>query len=276
MIQNTTPEFSITINRKEYHFWTAVVKLSDLRISEARQRRFSRKWCDEIKRQFDPRKVRITVAVREDGSLWIVGGQHCKTAAMELGVDEFLVTVVQGYGYEDETELQDGLNRAKKPAPADLTKNRYERKDPGLRVAVELIEGEGFVYDRDSRAWNVIRDPAMIEKFIAVFSPAHLKETLRFMRGTWEGEKGCCLAQNIFAIGSLLRDWRTASGSLPYAELQRVVSLIKPVDLGPAAARRPFTVPTRKIEQRGEYIAEYIVEEFNHGRSKNRLTKIRK
>lgn len=270
----STPFFSITHKEVRRDFWIEVVDLRTLQISDYRQRNFGRPWCNEIKEDFDPRKVRITAVRRRDGSLWIIGGQHCRVAAMELGIGHFPITIVEADNLEDEVGLLYGLNQSKPLTPPEKTDQRIGRGDAGARNAVRLLEGFGLIHDRKSRAWNAVKDPAIVERLTNIHGEQHAREVLQFIIAAWSGKSECTSKQNIWAISSLIRNWRTKAGAAPHKELVAVVADIHPKTLATKASRMPYFEKTGCVQKRGGFMARFIVDEFNKNRKSNRLTYI--
>lgn len=268
---DTRPSFEITHEGRTYRCWVMTVAFDLINVSDTRQRHFRRKWCDEIKEKFDPRLVRITAIIRADGTLWLVGGQHCFTAAKELGFKDWLITIVEAENYPEEVDMRTGLNSVRTENPIEKTAARVEKSEAGIMRVISILTDEGFIYEGNSRAWNNIPNPATIEKIIARYGIAHTKDVLRFIRMAWEGKACATQNQNIWAISALLQNWKTAGGKTPTAELLQVVKQIHPEALGRQAARKEYYQNTGCVIKRGSLFARFIAEEFNKNRKANRL-----
>ena len=94
----------------------AWVNVSDLRINPVAQREFSQTWAEKILSQFDPDKLQTPhVNKREDGTLFIVDGQHGSWAYGEFfGPDQKIeVHLYDGLNEQEEADLFLALNNKK-------------------------------------------------------------------------------------------------------------------------------------------------------------------
>lgn len=126
---------------------THVVKCKDLLIDRKYQRMANPKWVNYIVTHWDPRQVRpLTISVREDGSKWIVDGQHTSIAALEVLGDKATLPARLYFrlSLKQEADLFHELNTNTKAVSAnDRMKALYAAGDEKITAYVDALNKSG-------------------------------------------------------------------------------------------------------------------------------------
>lgn len=126
---------------------THVVKCKDLQIDRKYQRMANPKWVNYIVTHWDPRQVRpLTISVREDGSKWIVDGQHTSIAALEVLGDKATLPARLYFrlSLKQEADLFHELNTNTKAVSAnDRMKALYAAGDERITEYVNALNESG-------------------------------------------------------------------------------------------------------------------------------------
>lgn len=133
----------------------------------------------------------ITVSVRDDGSFWIVDGQHRVGAALIAGQTHLEADIREGLTIEEEAKLFDELNNTRSHVTAlDRFKARLVYNDPEALDIKSIVENEfgGVIADSHGRANKHdrrIRAVASLERVYKYEGPNGFREILTIIKGAW-------------------------------------------------------------------------------------------
>ena len=128
----------------------AKVKCSILNLDTSYQRIPDSNDLKKIIKNYDPRQVRkLVLSQREDGSLWVLDGNHTRIATMEvLGNDSMLdAEIYTGLSIEEEADLFYKLNTNSKTVSFnDKLKARYTKKEPLVVAYISALDESLITY----------------------------------------------------------------------------------------------------------------------------------
>lgn len=208
------------------------VSLSSLNVDRAYQRDVSMSLVEQIRTQWDEvASELILVSKREDGTLWIVNGQHRAAAAGLRGDAKIWARVVQGLGPEQEAALRLKTNVRLGDRPLERFRAQLCAGDPESVSIQRIVEGVGSKVNESTSSDEGINAIAAVESIYRVDEGSLLKETLEFLRETF-GEVG-----GKFATSTLMRSvaWFILKHR-DSANMERLGAQLK--GMGPAAFDR--------------------------------------
>lgn len=134
-----------------------------------------------IVRNFDGKALHtIVVSEREDGTYWIVDGQHRVVALIRLGRSSIKCTVHTDLTVTDEAEMYRKINERKMKS-----KNAFAKADlkSGVPYAVEidyLVRKSGFLvdYEKRGRSSNSLKAYESLRRVYDKLGAEHLHDTL--------------------------------------------------------------------------------------------------
>jgi hypothetical protein len=117
-----------------------VLSIDALNIDPDYQRDLRHDLINKIAREYDIVKAGpILVSEREDGSLWVVDGQHRMLGAKQAGETEVFANVVHGLTQEQEAELRLARNDRKPDSLQEKFRTRLVMGDAKAHAIVELV-----------------------------------------------------------------------------------------------------------------------------------------
>lgn len=129
---------------------TENVRCEDLLVDYDLYQRPLESRVNSIAKNWDIRQARpLVLSLREDGSLWVIDGNHTRTAALKVyGEDAELPAIIyDGLTPEDEAELFRVLNtNNKKPTYGDLLKARYAKKEKDVVDYIDSLNASGVAW----------------------------------------------------------------------------------------------------------------------------------
>lgn len=124
------------------------LRVRDLRLDAPYQRRMDQDRAQHIADEYDSNSFMVpVVSRRQDGSLWVMDGQHRITALRLMGWDDQMVLceVREGLTYEEEARLHVRLNRdRKKPTAMSEFNALLEAKDPMCLQVATICSDRGL------------------------------------------------------------------------------------------------------------------------------------
>lgn len=208
------------------------VELDSLNVDRSYQREVSIPMVEQIRNNWDEvASELILVSKREDGSLWIVNGQHRAAAAKLMGQKKIWARVVQGMAAEQEAALRLKTNVRLGDRPLERFRAQLRAGDPESLAIVKILERVGTVVNETPSADSGINAIAAVEGIYRVDEGSRLLETLEFLKATF-GEVG-----GKYATASLMRGvaWFLIKHS-DEANLERAQNQLR--GIGPAAFDR--------------------------------------
>jgi len=132
----------------------------------------------------------ITVSKRE-GQLFVIDGQHRVVLARIKRLKELMALVYEGLSYEEEAEYFNKLNGANgeklRLSKAEIFNASIESKENTSLEIKNIVEEFGFKISPASGT-NSIAAINTVEKIHKKYGVHHLHNTLRLLKGTWNGE----------------------------------------------------------------------------------------
>lgn len=142
---NGTEVGRITAGKQHHTSW---VPARQLEMGSPYQRLISDRWAAEIARDFTPFLLRqIMVSHREDGTYWVIDGQHrvrAITHYLGRGEEEVECDVYEGLTYEEETLLCEAFVHAKPMGILDYLRIKFERNDPDAVALMNAVHEAGL------------------------------------------------------------------------------------------------------------------------------------
>lgn len=121
-----------------------IVKLDDLHVDESYQRAIKMNLVQTIYNEWrDEACGIILVSRREDGSLWVVDGQHRVAAAKLLEMETLPARIVEGHSAAEEALLRIQTNRKRNETPAERFKAQLIAKFPDAVGIVRMLKSYG-------------------------------------------------------------------------------------------------------------------------------------
>lgn len=106
----------------------------------------------KIIKNFDPHKLHtIVVNKREDGSLYIIDGQHRVEALKDLGIPMIDATVHEGLTVSEEAEMYYGINDRPAKSPNSKGKSSLKFGDVSAIQIDEAVTNVGLKIDYDKK-----------------------------------------------------------------------------------------------------------------------------
>lgn len=257
--------FSIAYGDRTWSFWAAPVNLTTLRASSAWQRSLRRSFVDKIKADFRPPAVLIYVAHRPDGTESCVGGQHCSTAALELGFEAWpLAFHARVQDESDEANLYRVLLDTHRAAPVTQTEVEIVSGMADTLAHLKVLQSAGRTWarSRGKKNWHAFTTFGATKWVQKRVGEKGLIEQLEFANRAWPDQPEVCNGDVVRGVFYLFRDWRTVHGKFRQQELGnalRGTELTKLIDMARIADfRRSFTK-----EGMGQALARVMAEYFN-------------
>lgn len=163
-----------------------VVPLDDLNIDHSYQRDLDANLVQSIARNWDIVGAGpITVSRREDGSLWIINGQHRAAAARVAGETEILAQVVEGYDRESEAGLRLKMNHRRSDRSQERFKAQVAAGDRESLAIVEILSGFNTRINPHPEANRGINSVTAVEKLYRKDNGVQLVRVLEVVRDAW-------------------------------------------------------------------------------------------
>lgn len=128
------------------------VYVNNLKTDMSYQSPVSDSQVRKITKNFDPQKLHtIVVNKRENGSLYIIDGQHRVEALKELGIPMIDATVHEGLTVEEEAEMYYGVNDRPAKSPNSKGKSLLRFGDIDAIQIEEAVSNVGLKIDYDKK-----------------------------------------------------------------------------------------------------------------------------
>jgi len=151
------------------------------------QRALNPRKIDKMIEDFDSRELTaIVVSQREDGSYWVIDGQHRLEALKLMGKQIILADVRQGMTIPGEAVLFWRLNAGQtKVAAWDQFMARIIGNDPVAVAVNRLVVDHGYHLDRGG---NSVKGIAAVRSIEKVFRRGYLTEVLDIIAAVWRSD----------------------------------------------------------------------------------------
>lgn len=264
---------AVTYEGRTWVFWAAPVNLTTLRVSSAWQRALSRPVVDHIKAEFKPPAVLIYVAHRPDGTESCVGGQHCSTAALELGFSEWPVAFhAEVQDEHDEANLYRALIDTRRPGAVTQTEVELVAGVVDTHTHLKVIQSAGRTWakTRSKENWNAFVSFGATKWVQKRVGNEGLVQQLQFANGAWPDQPEVCNREVVQAVYYLFRDWRTIHGKFRQDQLMASLRGTELKKLIHNAKMAPF-LRSFSREATSQALARVLAEYFNEHTSGYKL-----
>lgn len=209
-------------------------------------------------RECDP----IKVSRREDGTLWVIDGQHRVRAAMKAHVKDLLAHVLEGLTYQEEADL---FYRAQVGRlgmrPLDEWNASLEAEHPDTVQITLIVKRLGGRVNKSQNAHTGINAPKTLWKMYDAAGPDYVYETLNVIAKAWPkvplggAASEAPMMMGVFYMASLYdnQEWKPA-------RLIKNLSKTTPQEIAARAAAYRGTGKKRDVSY---YLA--ILDTYNKG-----------
>ncbi|MDW4106537.1 ParB/Srx family N-terminal domain-containing protein [Staphylococcus saprophyticus] len=146
----------------------------------------------KIIKNFDHQKLHtIVVNKREDGSLYIIDGQHRVEALKELGIPLIEATIHEGLTVEEEAEMYYGINDRPAKSPNSKGKSSLKFGDANAVEIDEVVTRVGLKvdYDKKLKTEGYITAYAALQSIHKKHGPDLLEITLGIIKRAYGAER---------------------------------------------------------------------------------------
>lgn len=172
------------------------VPVGELQVDHTYQRPVSPTHVNRIAKGFDHSLFGIvTVSEREDGSLYILDGQHRAAALVKLGRGEMRIPceVLTGLSLQEEAEIFHLRNSNKKTmSPQEKFRGALLSGDERAMEIERIVRNSGYEVNLDDSELRGGKIPAIaaLRHVDKQYRDGHLAITLELIRDTWGTEVG--------------------------------------------------------------------------------------
>lgn len=175
-----------------------LVKVRELHVDPNYQRGLSQPRIAAMARHWDPLLAdEIKVSMRQDGSLWLIDGQHRMAAAMLANIDELFAMVMTGLTPEQEADLfVRGTKQRKGFNSLEEWKAALSAGYPDVVAINALVERLGGRVNTSPNSTKGINAPSALSDVYRLGGIELLEWTLETIRAAWGDLDG----QNVSAF----------------------------------------------------------------------------
>lgn len=169
-----------------------MLRPTQIQVDRQYQRPLHRDHVTKIMRSFDPLAIgTVTVSQRDDGSYWVIDGQHRLAALIEMGRGDRPIpcVVYTGLSVGQEADKFFMQSRVRRIHPIDLFKARLFAGDPVAMGINKVVTGAGFKVEAGGKSDTHIQAPATLELIYTIHGPERLAEVLGMVGNIWSGQK---------------------------------------------------------------------------------------
>lgn len=180
-----------------------------LRLGAPYQRPTDMARVDTYAKTFDPSRLEIIdVSLRNDGTYWVVDGQHRVHAARKAEYGDMLLCKVNtGLTLEQEAERYVRLNKDRKnPTKLELFWARFIAGDEHVVAIKQIVEDEGFKVAKFLGGSGIVAIAAVEKSYKSDGGPI-LRKTLAALREAW-GPGFTPSAVVLHAVSSFVNQYR--------------------------------------------------------------------
>jgi hypothetical protein len=237
------------------------LRLDQLEVPSAYQRRLKERLVRHIVRNFDPCQVGLLTAVRAgDGRLWLIDGQHRVLALIELGFESALCEVLEGLSLERQAEVFSGRNRQRVAVDhLDGFRADYVAGQAQAVAIVTSLRRHGYQVGFERRRASADH-VVCIEALREIHAWGVLDETLSIVQGAWPADPQATQAPVLQGVAAFLRLYADVGAR---EAARRFVRLGSTELLGRARLRQ---TAIRGDRRSWVHVAAVLVEVHNHGR----------
>lgn len=168
------------------------VLLKNLKTDFCYQSQVNPAQVNKIVENFDHHALgTIVVNERADGTLYIVDGQHRVVALLRLGHFAISAKIHNGLNIEEEANLYNALNSAKKKNANAIGKASLRAGEEEALMIDQAVERAGMSVDYDSKNYKYGHVVAYktLERILKKRGPINLETTINFIKVAFGDEK---------------------------------------------------------------------------------------
>lgn len=141
-----------------------ILQISSLNVDGEYQRDLRHDLVNQIAKEYDIVKAGpILVSSREDGTLWVVDGQHRLAGAEQSGETEIFAHVVHGLSQAEEASLRLARNNRRGDSIMEKFRTRLVMGDPKIESIIEIAGQQGTELNFTASKWSGINALATVE-----------------------------------------------------------------------------------------------------------------
>lgn len=167
------------------------VKIADLKVDLRGQRDYDPAWAQDLANRFDPDKIQTPhVSIRDDGSKWLMDGQHT-VGAMRLvgwGDQSLQCWIYRGLTVEQEADMYLSLNDRKTQTALNKFKVAVNAGYPDESDIDRIARNLGLHVGTDGEAGGMTC-PGALTRVYKLGGPKALQRSLRIARDAY-GDPG--------------------------------------------------------------------------------------
>jgi hypothetical protein len=194
----------------EWHW----LPIAELQVDRTKyQRYFQQRKTDKIVNEFDRNKLDpLRVNVREDGTKWVVDGQHRLMALRRIGWDIAPCYVERNKSVQEEADQFIAVNTERsRPDALTLFKAAVTAGNEDAVTVQRVLEETGWKFTDRNR--NVRREPGIFAapstalKVLQRYDELVLRQSLSVLRSAWPNDPHAGSAALISGMARLLFQW---------------------------------------------------------------------
>lgn len=178
------------------------LKIAELNVDPSYQRRLYETRIANITSKFDPDLIQtIVVSKREDGTYWLLDGQHRVESLRRLGKSVVLADVREGLSHEREAILFWQLNSgSSRPTSYEQFQARLTGKEPIAVAVSNTVEKYGYHVGRVAEEGGIQATSALE----TVYNMGKLAKTMSILSTAWPMDRMARESSMILGLGSFL------------------------------------------------------------------------
>lgn len=146
-----------------------VLEIADLNVDADYQRDLRHDLVNSIARDWDIVKAGpILISERDDGTLWVVDGQHRIAGALQAGETQMLAHVVRGLGQQEEAELRLARNDRRSDSVYEKFRTKLVMGDPTAHAIADIVRLHGSQVNRAANMHHGINCISTLEALYSI------------------------------------------------------------------------------------------------------------
>lgn len=182
------------------------IPASKIGVDQSYQRPLNRAHVMKIAREFDPDKVgAVVVSYRDDGSYWVIDGQHRVAAMHSIGFDDPIQCLVyEGLTLDREAKMFSAQADSRRMHPVHLYLAKITGGDPKYIAIDEVVQESGFEVSVNKKGNTIIQAPGALVRAFDRGGADHLRVTLAVLSEAWAGRDKMPPAYMITGISAII------------------------------------------------------------------------
>lgn len=189
-----------------------MLRPKQINVDHQYQRPLARDHVNRILREYDAMAIGTPdVSKRDDGTYWVIDGQHRLAALIEMGNgdDPIPCAVYTGLSVGQEADKFFMQSRVRRMHPIDLFKARLFAGDPIALSIQKTATKHGFRITNEGKSGDVLQAPATLEHILRVYGVDRLDEVLKLASSVWLQDRTSVPSYLIGGLNSILTRYPT-------------------------------------------------------------------